>query len=197
MIVFCQPILAGCLCTTKTLLTSSNPADYISLTRFDLTLLANWMMTMRRQNPSLKRTSRDNPESEFRPLADQWREETGALSSVSQTTMHPAYQRIIDMGERVIPWILQELEERPHHWFRALHCITGENPVPPEAAANVQLMTEAWLNWGMEGGFWSSMVMGPNRESLFSNLVQNEYRVTSNETPEYNCIAWAAGDSSR
>ena len=99
MIAFCQLILAGCLCTTKTLLTSSNPADYVSLTRFDLRLLANWMMTMRRQNPSLKRTSRDNPESEFRPLADQWRKETGALSSVSQITMHPAYQRIIDMRE--------------------------------------------------------------------------------------------------
>ena len=152
MIAFCQPILAGCLCTTKTLLTSSNPADYISLILFNLTLSANRMMTMRRQNPSLKRTSGGNPESEFRPLADQWREETGALSSVSQITMHPAYQRIIDMGERVIPLILQELEERRDHWFRALHAITGENPVPPEAAGNVRLMTESWLNWGREKG---------------------------------------------
>ena len=41
------------------------------------------------------------------------------------------------------------------------------------------------------------MDLEPNRESLFPNLVQNEYRVTSDETPEYNCVVWAAEDSSR
>ena len=44
---------------------------------------------------------------------------------------------------------------------------------------------------------WPSMVLEPNRESLFPNLVPDGYRVTSDETPEYNCVAWASEDSSR
>ena len=107
---------------------------------------------MRTQNPSPERASSDTTKSEFQRLADQWREETGMLSSVSQITMHPAYQRIIGMGERAVPFILQDLEKRPDHWFRALQAITGENPVPSEAAGNLRQMTEAWLNWGREKG---------------------------------------------
>ena len=107
---------------------------------------------MRRQNPSPKGDSSDTTKSEFQRLAHQWREETGMLSSVSQITMHPAYQRIIGMGERAVPLILQELEERPDHWFRALQAITGENPIPSEAAGNLRHMAEAWLNWGREKG---------------------------------------------
>ena len=41
------------------------------------------------------------------------------------------------------------------------------------------------------------MVLEPWREASFPNLREAEYHVTSDETPEYNCIAWAAGDSSR
>ena len=35
------------------------------------------------------------------------------------------------------------------------------------------------------------------KEVTFPNLVRTEYQKKSDETPEYNCIAWAAGDSSR
>ena len=89
---------------------------------------------------------------EFRSLAEQWREETGIFSFERQWAQHPAYNRILGMGEKAVPLILQELRERPYHWFGALRTITGENPVPPEAAGNFGAMAEAWLEWGERKG---------------------------------------------
>jgi hypothetical protein len=34
-------------------------------------------------------------------------------------------------------------------------------------------------------------------KSEFPNLHVNNHKVTSPQTPEYNCIAWAAGDDER
>ena len=97
----------------------------------------------------------DDPGSRFRSLADQWREETGMLSSNHQMERHPAYREIIQMGEAAIPLILQELEERPYHWFGALVTLTGDNPVPPEDAGYIQKMTVAWIGWGQQKGYIS------------------------------------------
>ena len=41
------------------------------------------------------------------------------------------------------------------------------------------------------------MILEPHREVLFPDLNRTEYLVTSDETPAYNCLAWAAGDSTR
>ena len=37
----------------------------------------------------------------------------------------------------------------------------------------------------------------PDREARFPNLHGTPYHVTSGETSEYNCVAWAAGDTER
>ena len=97
----------------------------------------------------------DGMETQFRELVDQWQEETGMLSSTSKKAIHPAYQEIIGMGEKAIPMILRELEERPSHWFFALQSMTGENPVPPEAAGHVGKGADAWIKWGREKGYTS------------------------------------------
>jgi len=67
--------------------------------------------------------------------------------------MHPAYQRIIATGERIIPLILEELREHGGEWYWALRTITGESPVPPEASGRRRLIKEAWLDWGRERGY--------------------------------------------
>jgi len=41
------------------------------------------------------------------------------------------------------------------------------------------------------------MTLEPWKQVCFPNLSHNKYQVISAETPEYNCIAWAAGDSTR
>ena len=93
--------------------------------------------------------------AEFKTLVEQWCAETGMLSSTSKKTSHPAYQQIIAIGEKAVPLILEELKERPSHWFVALRSITGENPAPPEAAGYVEQLADAWIKWGQEKGYIS------------------------------------------
>lgn len=92
-------------------------------------------------------------EALFLELAERWRRETGMLSIVSKMSFHPAYQRIIGMGQPVVPLILRDLEQEPDHWFWALQSITGENPVLPEQRGNLELMAAAWLAWGKDNGY--------------------------------------------
>ena len=89
----------------------------------------------------------------FRALADQWRRETGPLSSSSRIAAHPAYQEIIGMGPAALPLILRELQEHGDHWFAALRAISGENPVPKEYAGRIPKIAECWLEWGREKGY--------------------------------------------
>jgi len=92
-------------------------------------------------------------QQEFEALAEQWRDETMMLSSPTKTAMHPSYQRIIGMGQPVVPLILQELERRPDHWFWALHAITGEDPA--RSTDDFGVAADAWLNWGRARGYVS------------------------------------------
>jgi len=92
-------------------------------------------------------------EAEFNRLAEKWRTETRMLSLVTHKSMHPTYQRIIGMGKPVIPLILQDIEQKPDHWFWALRAITGENPVKPEQVGRMKLMAQAWIQWAKEHGY--------------------------------------------
>jgi hypothetical protein len=92
-------------------------------------------------------------EATFLQLAEQWRRETGMLSVVSKMAMHPAYQRIIGMGQPVVPLILRELEQEPDHWFWALQAISGDDPVLAEQRGHVAEMATAWLEWGRAHGY--------------------------------------------
>lgn len=92
-------------------------------------------------------------ETRFLELAQQWRRETGMMSLVTKMSMHPAYQRIIGMGQPVVPLILRELEQEPDHWFWALQAITGANPVQPEQRGRLPQMAAAWIQWGREHGY--------------------------------------------
>ena len=75
------------------------------------------------------------------------------LSSPTRKAAHPAYQQIIEMGERAVPLILQEMQRHPGHWSMALQAITGENPVPKEAAGHVTQVADAWTEWGRKKGY--------------------------------------------
>lgn len=72
------------------------------------------------------------------------------LSILSKKVIHPAYQRIIGMGDKAIPLLMRELKREPNHWFWALRAITGANPVKPENRGRVKRMAQDWLDWGHE-----------------------------------------------
>ena len=88
----------------------------------------------------------------FRRLAAEWKAQSRYLSNSAQMAMLAPYQRIIGMGSPVVPLILEELRRDPDQWFWALEAITEQNPVPPEAAGRVNLMAQAWIQWGREEG---------------------------------------------
>lgn len=97
-------------------------------------------------------TEPDPLRDEFTQLADLWHGETDHLSSPSQIAMHPAYLRVIGLGERAIPLILNDLRRRGGQWYLALRAITNEKPVPDAASGNIRRMKEAWLHWGAAHG---------------------------------------------
>lgn len=101
-------------------------------------------------NPVL---GKENFRERFERLTGEWKEQSRYLSNSAQMALLPPYQRIIGMGLAVVPLILEELGREPDQWFWALESITEENPVPAAAAGNIQLMADAWVNWGKERGF--------------------------------------------
>lgn len=95
-------------------------------------------------------------ERKFKELADQWRKETEHSSLILEISMHPAYQRIIGLGEEVIPLLLKELSQRknePEHWFWALSALTGQNPISEQHRGNLVEMGKSWLEWGEREGY--------------------------------------------
>lgn len=89
----------------------------------------------------------------FERLAREWKDRSKYLSNTAQMAMLKPYQRIIGMGEPAVPFILEELQQEPDHWFWALEMITEENPVPPESAGRVPQMAQAWIEWGKKQGY--------------------------------------------
>ena len=91
--------------------------------------------------------------SKFQNLIAQWRKDTVFLSSSTDKLSHPAYLKIIGMGEPALPLIFREMKERGGHWFLALRSISDADPVNPEDVGKIKKMTEAWLQWGMQNGY--------------------------------------------
>jgi hypothetical protein len=96
-------------------------------------------------------TARD-VSGEFRVLAKEWREETGADSSLTRITSHPDYLRIIALGRRAIPLILKELRKQPEPWFVALRAITGEQNIGKQHVGNFAQIAREWIRWGEANG---------------------------------------------
>jgi hypothetical protein len=94
---------------------------------------------------------------EFEALDKKWRRETRHLSLVSKKISHPAYLRIIAMGEPAIPLLLEALRDRPSHWFAALQAIANTNPCQIDATP--AQARDAWLKWGVSHGYidWTNV----------------------------------------
>lgn len=84
----------------------------------------------------------------FEELVTTWSAATAHLSSPLKLIEHPAYRQLIGLGPAVLPLILRDLAETRRFWFPALQAITGENPVPDDAAGDIERMSEAWIKWG-------------------------------------------------
>jgi len=75
------------------------------------------------------------------------------MSSLSDKYLHPSYADIIGMGQKAIGPILRSLQREPNDWFYALRHITKANPVLPQDAGDMRVMTQRWLKWGAQRGY--------------------------------------------
>ena len=103
--------------------------------------------------PTTKALPPEAIEQRFAELAATWKRERGPYSSSARLAEHPAYQQIIALGPSVIPLLLCELEREPDHWFRALHALTGAQPVPEASQGRLHEMARALLDWGRTEGY--------------------------------------------
>lgn len=91
--------------------------------------------------------------AEFEALVREWKATRGHTSSAARMAQNEAYQKIIALGEPVVPLILEELRRDPDHWFLALHAITGADPVREASRGKISAMADAWLAWGATRGY--------------------------------------------
>lgn len=115
----------------------------------------NKKMTLSKEIKTVDKQA-DNSEAiykKFTNLASEWTQAVEGMSSTVEMTKHPSYQEIINMGQAVIPFLLEDLHQNPLYWLPALRQITQENPVLPEQRGKIKQMAEAWLNWGRQKGY--------------------------------------------
>lgn len=91
---------------------------------------------------------------EFRRLADKWEEETRGYAFRSRAVQHVEHQQIVDLGEQVIPWMLEDFAAGKGDWFYALRLLTGADPIKEEERGYVPRMRAAWLEWGRQHGWF-------------------------------------------
>ncbi len=86
----------------------------------------------------------------FESLKYLWLEETKYSSNIFLTTNHPAHLAILQLGDRVLPLLIEDLQNNSNHWFITLNKITDVNPVLSEHAGDVEAMRNDWINWAEE-----------------------------------------------
>ena len=118
-----------------------------------LTFLAMRLGGANGSSGELCEQKRQQRQCDFTELTATWREETALMSSLTQMCTHPAYQRIVGMGETALPFIFRELQSEPDHWFWALKAITGCDPVPRSHQGDLDAMASDWLAWGRSKGY--------------------------------------------
>ena len=91
----------------------------------------------------------ESVEERFQRLSNEWKHDTGHLSTMSQIVAHPSYLGIVAMGKPAIALILKDMQIEPNHWFSALYSIAGEGPhIPAHDRGDMRKISKAWLEWG-------------------------------------------------
>ena len=78
----------------------------------------------------------------------EWMNAIAITSDATRMVTHPAYTRIVALGDPAIPVILQSLRRKPSLLAWVLFDITKVNPVRPADNGKIDKITKAWLKWG-------------------------------------------------
>lgn len=82
-------------------------------------------------------------------LITEWREDMLFISSIDTIRKHPSYNRLLEIGEEVIPYCINQLRNKDYaiQHFIILAGITKENPVEYKNAGVIVKMAEDWIDW--------------------------------------------------
>ncbi|HUS50248.1 MAG TPA: hypothetical protein VMZ91_08775, partial [Candidatus Paceibacterota bacterium] len=72
-------------------------------------------------------------ERKFKELKEKWEKETCFLSDPTLIFGNSNYKEIIKIGKKVIPFILEDLKNKPNFWMNALEEISGEDILQKES----------------------------------------------------------------
>ena len=118
--------------------------------------------------------------NKFLELKEKWISETYLNSYTSTNNIY--YQQIIKLGERVIPFLLEDMKEHGTHWFRVLYTLTGQNPIKKENIGNIKAMISDWLKWGHKNHYFQYIdTEGINPILNIGEDVLSDYLKYSNE----------------
>ena len=83
----------------------------------------------------------------FLDLKSKWKSDTIFSSNSDEIVNNPNYIKIIDLGEDVIPFILEDLQVTNNHWFVALKNLTNVDPTEPNHRGDIIALKNDWLTW--------------------------------------------------
>lgn len=63
----------------------------------------------------------------FNELRESWEMETGVLSNPHAITTSPSFNAIVDMGQKAVPYIIEDIKQSPSFLFVALERIYSDH----------------------------------------------------------------------
>lgn len=79
------------------------------------------------------------------------------LSNLSKTKEHPEFLKLVEMGPRIIPYIIHVMAHHGAGWthLMLLGELSKENPIKPEHAGLFYAQLADWLNWYLTSKYYA------------------------------------------
>jgi len=76
-------------------------------------------------------------------------EDTKVHSNLQIVVDHPAFKELVEMGPKIIPYIVHYMTQKKADWthMMLLGTITKENPIAPQHAGNFNMHLAEWIIW--------------------------------------------------
>ena len=88
--------------------------------------------------------------AQFEAYYKQWKAETVFESNGRKILENAHYQKIINMGEAVVPLILEKYIQANDHWSYALRNITGISLNEATHQGDLEAIRTDWIEWGVK-----------------------------------------------
>ena len=127
----------------------------------------------------------------FQKLSEEWKKQCGAQSSINETVVMPAYQEIIGMGEKVVPFLIAQLQSEGSRAGPMVLGITSNNRRRILSHRKSKATSKRWPKRGLGG---PKKMLGSWSPDELPGLNPKSCTITSEAAPGYNCVSWAAKD---